>query len=82
MKLRYVGSVVTTFITGNVGEVEPGDEFTVSDELAPAFLARVDVEEVVEDEPAPSPVPATPVKPLKKEPSQSAQADDAEGPRE
>jgi hypothetical protein len=50
MKLRYVGLVPVTFITGSVGEVEPGMEFTVPDELAPAFLARADVEEVEEVE--------------------------------
>jgi hypothetical protein len=50
MKLRYVGDLPTTFITGAVGTVEPGMEFSVPDELAPAFLARVDVEEVEEVE--------------------------------
>lgn len=48
MRLRYVGTVPTTFITGSVGTVEHGDEFTVSEELAPAFTARADVEEVAE----------------------------------
>ncbi len=48
MKLRYVGNLPANFITGSVGEVEPGGEFTVPDELAPAFLARVDIEEVAE----------------------------------
>ena len=48
MKLRYVGTVVTTFITENVGTVNPGDEFTVSDGLASVFLTRADVEEIVE----------------------------------
>lgn len=48
MKLRYVGTVPTTFITGMVGVVEYGDEFAVSDELASVFLTRSDVEEVVE----------------------------------
>lgn len=49
MKLRYVGTLPTNFITGSVGEVEPGGEFAVPDELAPAFLARADVEEVKDD---------------------------------
>lgn len=48
MRLRYVGTVPITFITGSVGAVKRGDEFTVSEELAPAFLARADVEEVAE----------------------------------
>lgn len=50
MKLRYVGVTPITFITEGVGEVEPGDEFSVPDELASAFLSRADVEEVAEDE--------------------------------
>lgn len=48
MRLRYVGTVPTTFITGSVGAVTHGDEFAVPDELAPSFLARADVEEVAE----------------------------------
>lgn len=48
MKLRYAGVVTTTFITGNVGTVNPGDEFTVPDKLASVFLTRADVEEIVE----------------------------------
>lgn len=48
MRLRYVGATPTTFITGSVGSVEPGDEFNVPDELASAFQARADVEEVAE----------------------------------
>ena len=48
MRLRYVGAAPTTFITGSVGTVQPGDEFTVADELALSFTARADVEEVVE----------------------------------
>lgn len=48
MKLRYVGTAPTTFITGSVGVMKYGDEFAVSDELASAFLARSDVEEVME----------------------------------
>lgn len=48
MKLRYTGPVTVTFTTAGVGEVEPGAEFTVPDELADAFLRRDDIEEVVE----------------------------------
>lgn len=48
MRLRYVGVTPTTFITGSVGTVDHGDEFTVTDELARGFLARADVEEVTE----------------------------------
>lgn len=79
MKLRYVGTVPTTFITGSVGSVEPGDEFTVPDELASAFLARADVEEVVEELPAEKPV--TPKQPRVEDPEPVVTAGD-EGPRE
>lgn len=71
MRLRYVGSAPTTFITGSVGAVGPGDEFTVPDELVPAFLARTDVEEVVE-EPAETQVKK---RSRSKEPGQSVSAD-------
>jgi hypothetical protein len=61
-----------TFITGSVGDVEPGEEFTVLDELASAFLTRSDVEEVV--------TPAVEEifirrRHVKEEPGQSAAAD-------
>lgn len=46
MKLRYVGASSLTFITGGVGEVMPGAEFTVPDELASAFTGRSDVIEI------------------------------------
>ena len=48
MKLRYTGPVTVTFHTAGVGDVEPGAEFTVPDELADAFTARSDIEEVAE----------------------------------
>lgn len=48
MKLRYTGPVTVTFHTAGVGEVEPGAEFTVPDELADSFTQRNDIEEVVE----------------------------------
>lgn len=48
MRLRYVGIVTTTFITGNVGTVKPGGEFTVPDNLASVFLARADVKNITE----------------------------------
>lgn len=47
MKLRYTGPVTVTFHTAGVGEVEPGAEFTVPDELADSFIHRADIEEVV-----------------------------------
>lgn len=47
MKLRYTGPFTVTFHTAGVGEVEPGAEFTVPDELAEGFLQRNDIEEVV-----------------------------------
>lgn len=42
-KLRYVGASSTTFTDPRVGEVSPGDEFTVGDDLVDAFIAREDV---------------------------------------
>jgi hypothetical protein len=51
VKLRYTGPDTVTFLTAGVGEVEPGAEFTVPDELAEAFLRRGDIEEVSEDSP-------------------------------
>lgn len=56
MKLRYTGPFTVTFTTAGVGEVEPGAEFTVPDDMADSFLNRHDVEEVVEaEDPKPSP---------------------------
>lgn len=67
MRLRYDGVVAVTFLIENVGTLEPGDEFTVSDEVAPAFLSRGDIHQVkitarkrvkeAEPEPAPEPTP-------------------------
>lgn len=48
MKLRYTGPLTVTFHTAGVGEVEPGAEFTVPDDLAESFTRRSDVEEVAE----------------------------------
>lgn len=48
MKLRYTGPLTVTFHTAGVGEVGPGAEFTVPDELAESFTRRNDVEEVTE----------------------------------
>ena len=56
MRLRYTGPLTVTFHTAGVGEVEPGAEFTVPDELADAFTRRNDVEEVVEKAAEPRPV--------------------------
>lgn len=45
MRLRYVGSTPTTFVT--VGVVaDPGGEFEVPDEAAAGLLARADIEVV------------------------------------
>lgn len=46
MRLMYTGIKTVTFLTGSVGEVKPGDEFDVSDELAPVFLRRGDVTKI------------------------------------
>jgi len=46
MRLRYDGVVAVTFLIENVGTLEPGDEFTVSDEVAPAFISRGDITKV------------------------------------
>lgn len=69
MKLRYTGPDTVTFHTAGVGEVEPGTEFTVPDEMALSFLARDDIEEVEDIKPvtkkkaapgpAPEPLPET-----------------------
>lgn len=48
MRLRYVGSAPTTFMGHGVGEVEPRQEFDVLDDAAGGFLARADIEQVVE----------------------------------
>lgn len=54
MRLRYTGAVSTVFVTGNVGQVEPGQEFEVSDDLAGQFRDHPDIE-VVEDAPSDPP---------------------------
>lgn len=72
MKLRYVGITPVTFLTGSVGTVNPGDEFTVSDEIASAFLTRRDVVEVATAEVE---KPSTGRRRSKEEPGQSAAAD-------
>jgi len=46
MRLRYKGVLPITFLLENIGTVEPDAEFDVSDELAPAFLSRKDIEQV------------------------------------
>jgi len=72
VRLRYVGATPITFITGSVGTVSHGDEFTVADELTSSFLARVDVEEVVE---VVAEVKAPKRRRRTEEPGQSAAAD-------
>lgn len=47
MRLRYTGALPTVFQTGNVGPVEPGQEFTVPDSLGEAFAARPDIEVIL-----------------------------------
>lgn len=46
MKLRYVGEQPVAFLTGGVGEVQPGGTFSVPAEIAKRFLARDDIEAV------------------------------------
>lgn len=56
MRLRYIGAGPVTFV--EAGELEPGDEFTVSDDLADGWLRRADIEEAPsEPEPEPEPAP-------------------------
>lgn len=45
MKLRYTGSLPTTFMTPG-REVQPDEEFDVQDEDAGGYLAREDIEQV------------------------------------
>lgn len=45
-RLRYTGTQAVSFLTGDVGEVKPGDEFDVPDGLAEGFLRRADIERV------------------------------------
>lgn len=54
VKLVYLGSVPATFMGIN-RELQPGDAFTVSDELAESFLGRSDIETAA-PEPDPTPV--------------------------
>lgn len=44
VRLRYTGALPTSFMTGNVGEVEPNGEFSVPDELVRSFIRLADVE--------------------------------------
>lgn len=55
MRLRYIGAGPVTFV--EAGELEPGGEFTVSDDLADGWLRRADIEEAP-SEPEPEPAPA------------------------
>lgn len=66
MKLRYVGSVPTSFMALGL-EVNPGQEFDVPDDEAKSYLSRADINEVVdeasaentaEDKPEPAKAPA------------------------
>lgn len=52
MRLRYTGAAPTVFQTGGVGPLEPGEEFSIPDDLAPAFLNRPDIEPVRPARPA------------------------------
>ena len=49
--LRYTGTRPVSFLTGHVGLVGPGGEFSVPEDLAPRFLRRADVERAGEDGP-------------------------------
>ena len=76
MKLRYVGVTPTTFVTAGVGEVEPGEEFTVPEEFVEAFVGRDDVEEVEEDPEAAEAAEEKPKRrPRSEEPGQSVATD-------
>lgn len=68
----YVGITPVTFLTGSVGSVNPGEEFTVPDEIASAFLTRRDVIEAVTVEVEKA---STGRRRAKEEPGQSAAAD-------
>lgn len=59
MRLRYIGAGPVTFV--EAGELEPGDEFTVSDDLADGWLRRADIEEAP-SEPEAEPAPTRPRK--------------------
>lgn len=45
-RFRYTGTHATVFITGGVGEVQPGDTFEVPDDIAEQFSRRDDVKSV------------------------------------
>lgn len=70
MKLRYVGAVPTTFVDPAVGELSPGDEFTVDDDTAAAYFTRADVEKVTDPDETPVPLeeeaPPDPVTPARR----------------
>lgn len=48
MRLIYVGTTPVVFITCGVGEVMPGEEFTVPSEFMDSFIHRTDIEIVSE----------------------------------
>lgn len=58
MKLRYTGNGPVTFSDPLVGEVYPGREFVVADDVAAGYLSRADIEQVTEPEPTPKPARA------------------------
>lgn len=51
--LRYTGPIATEFYDGerSLGEIAPGGEFDVPDEIAERFTRRGDVEDVTVDGP-------------------------------
>lgn len=59
MKLRYVGVLPVTFTDQRIGELHPGDEFTIPDDDAPPFLTLTTVE-LVPDAPSRSSTRAQP----------------------
>lgn len=67
----YTGRHRVVFMTGGVGEVHPGQEFTVAEELAPRFDGRADIAEPRRKR---RPTPATP-----STPASSAQDGDQDG---
>lgn len=64
MKLRYTGSHPTSFLSPPLGELEPGQEFSVSEEDAERLMYRSDMEvtegpseDTEEEPPADGPAP-------------------------
>lgn len=73
--LHFTGHEPVVFMTGNVGEVQPGSDFVVPDELADAFLTRADVRAPTGDKPGgDKPGGDKPAKPAKPAPTTDSNA--------